>query len=127
MKQYPKRATRLALVVAAVAGLGVAAPAFAQDDEIIVTPYQVHRDYDRRSGGDVYSLSALVTTKGLDLRYNSDVDVLQDRISYTARDVCEAIEDAVRRDLTTSDRQCIREAVNRAQPQVRAVVARARG
>ncbi|MEJ0061238.1 MAG: UrcA family protein [Terricaulis sp.] len=119
MKHALKRASRLALVAAAVTSLSL--PAFA-DEEIIVSPYQVHRE----RGGEVYSLSAPVTTKGLNLRYDGDVAELQDRVNYTARQVCESLEDAVRRDLATSDRQCIREAVNNAQPQVRAVVARAR-
>lgn len=120
------RASALALILStAVAGFALATPAAAQDEnEIVVRPYIT--EHTSRSQGRVYRGQTTVTTRGLDLRYDADVEALQDRVSYTARVLCEDIEDAMRGASGTSDRQCVRGAVRGAQPQVREAVYRAR-
>lgn len=126
------KARSVLVAVAVFAGLGaIAAPAIAQDkDEIIVVPYGIQR-YDEgqrtASGARVQTLtlSRYVSTEGLDLRRDSDVDALYERIEYTAREACRDLDRAA--DIsTTSDRACVRDAVRGAEPQVSSLVARCR-
>jgi UrcA family protein len=124
---------RLALaMLGAVASLAVAGPSLAQDeDDIVVTPpYNVHRQTTGRSAAgariESVSVSRVVTTEGLDLRYDADVSELNRRISYAAADVCDYAGDLLRIVSATSDRDCVRAAIRGARPQVRDVVARAR-
>ena len=126
--------TRSSLLIAAAATLfaGVATPSFAQyyDDEIVVVPYGVQSEVTGRSSTtgapiETRSLSRVVTTEGLDLRYDAAVDELYRRIEFTARESCDELGRTADIQLTT-DRQCVNEAVRDAMPQADAVVARAR-
>lgn len=129
MKKFARASRILLASVAAAAGLA-ATPVFAQDydeDGIVVSPYNVQRERGRNSASDTYYLSATVTTKGLDLRRDADVEELYRRVDATAWEVCEVIEEEMRGDSTTSDRQCVRRAVDGAMPQVEAAIYRQRG
>lgn len=122
------------LAAAAIALLaGVAAPSFAEpydNNEIVVVPYGVQREVTGRSATgariETRSLSRVVTTEGLDLRYDAAVDELHRRIEYTARASCEELDRSSFDLQLTSDRQCVNEAVRDAMPQADIAVARAR-
>lgn len=129
---------KMLAVVAVAAGMASAAPAafsqddktVAADDEIIVSPYQIQRErVERNHGGfgvEALTLSRVVTAEGLDLRYDADVRELFHRVNYTARQVCQDLDDATNGASLTSDRECVRDAIRGARPQVEAVVADAR-
>lgn len=118
---------------AAIAVTALAAPSFADpyydrvyvQDEIVVTaPYTIYRDRDRN--GEVVSVTRIVDTRDLDLRYVAHVDELKRRVNSNARLACEQADRAMRGASSTSDRECYRKAVRDAQPQVVAAVDRAR-
>ena len=133
---------RRALLTAAalVFTLSVSAPVLAQDDKayvqedegIVVTPapYVVHRYSTlRRSLGeptDTLSLSTVVSSDDLDLRYASDVRELRRRVRGAAQDVCAELADYMAGQSLTSDAECVRGAVADARPQLEAMVYRAR-
>lgn len=129
------------LVLAAFAAVSAAAfavPASAQNDdryvypvadstyyesEITVTaPYRVRRS----ANGDEASVTRVVSARDLDLRYQAHADELYRRVVNTAKAACEDADDVLRGNSATTDRQCVRKAVNDAMPQYRAVVTRAR-
>lgn len=144
------RKGKLAAALGAAAAFGVASFGFVQtsaadtyssdpyygdevvyeDDGItVVAPYSVHRERQRGPLGartEVVSVSRIVYARDLDLRYAADVRELRQRVTETARLACEEADDIVVGPSVTSDRDCVREAVNDAMPQFRAVVARAR-
>ncbi|MGE0046620.1 MAG: UrcA family protein [Hyphomonadaceae bacterium] len=101
-----------------------------QEDEIVVYPYGVRRE--RMGRGPLgarmqeISVSRVVTTDGLDLRYDGDVSALRARVRDTAFEACAIAEDMLN-DLTlTSDRECVRDAVRGAEADIDAAVRRAR-
>jgi len=119
--------------VAGVAFCAFAAPSsadpyydrvYVQDEIVVSAPYTIYRDRDRN--GDIVSVTRIVDTRDLDLRYVAHVDELQRRIDINARIACEQADRATRRSSSTSDRECIRKAIRDAQPQVVAAVDRAR-
>lgn len=124
---------RILAATGLLAGLAtLSAPAFAQnydDDNITVTaPYEIR--HHREFGSDSVSVSRGVKVADLDLRYDDDVARLQERISYTAEDVCRVAGDYLSDTSSISDRandrECVRDAIREAQPQVRYAVRRAR-
>lgn len=134
--------THVSLIALAAAAAALAAPALAQDkmkvadasfyssDEIIVVPYGVQRYTTGRSSIgapiETRTLSRVVDTSDLNLRYNSDVVELQRRIAFTARESCRELRRTADIPLDTQ-RQCVNEAVRDAQAQVESAVAVARG
>lgn len=137
------RLNRLPLAIAAAASALTFAmsPSFAEktaetalyaneEEEIVIYPYGVRRESIGRSplGARVeeISLSRIVSADGLDLRYDGDVDELRRRISYTAQLVCDELDAELRGHSMTTDRQCVRDAVRDAEPQVDALVQRSR-
>jgi len=131
---------RIALATAAAALAITAVPAIAKDavytptyytpdstastgyeEDIIVTPYGV-----RESRDGTLTLSRTISTKGLDLRSPSGVDELNRRINWTARDICEELDDAAPRTSLSSDRDCVRDAVRGARDQAEAIIDQAR-
>jgi UrcA family protein len=121
----PKKIKFSHLVLAGVGACAmlVAPTAFAKDnDDIVVNaPYTVHHGRDGRE----VRVSRVVSTSDLDLRYDSDVQVLHQRISATARIACDEAEDVMPFSATT-DRECVRNAVHGARSKVRAVIEAAR-
>lgn len=136
--------TRTSLFLAATLLAGAAiAPSFAQsvvkpdpyayeENEIVVVPYGIQRyETGRNAPGSiareqVLQLSRVISTDGLDLRYDPDVAALNQRVEYTAREICNELDRASAGQSTTSDRECVRDAVRAAEPQVEAAVVRAR-
>lgn len=132
----------LALVTTAAAALAFAAPALAKtpygysqpaaytENEIVVVPYGIQRyETGRRTsiGGreEMLTLSRVVTADGLNLRYEADAAELYRRIDATARDICNELDRAAMGSSTT-DRECIRDAVREARPHADAMIYRAR-
>lgn len=136
----------LALATTAAAALAFAAPALAkkpasydqpiaysssyESDEIVVVPYGIQRyETGQRTslGGreEVFTLSRIVTSDGLNLRYDADAAELYRRIDATARDICNELDRATPTSSTT-DRECIRDAVRQARPHADAMIYRAR-
>lgn len=115
---------------AAFAGLAfMTAPAMADNDDIIVSPRVHHERIGRGPLGnrvERVSISDVVSARDLDLRSDYDVDVLHDRVHYTAVSLCDELDRELRGLSETSDRQCVRDAVHDARPQVEAMVDRAR-
>lgn len=129
-------------LAAGVAALGMAAvPAVAKDvtytpayyapasttavvyeDDIVIVPYGI------REGRDgTLTMSRAVSIKDIDLRYDAGVDELNRRITWTAREICDELDDASRSSLLlTAERDCVRDAVRDARPQVDAAIQRAR-
>ncbi len=123
--KYSRTMRALGLSVSAVAALSFAAPAMAQDEEVVIVtaPYSVQRSTD----GEV-AVSQRVPMKGLDLRRDADVHELERRVAWTAQEVCDIAEDyAPRTTSMTSDRECVRRAIREARADMRYVVDRARG
>ncbi|MGE0829925.1 MAG: UrcA family protein [Hyphomonadaceae bacterium] len=126
------KSRRLPLIAALAAFGAFAAPALAQGnyvsksgDEIVIRPYGIER-HSNRFGEEIFSLTRVVTSSGLDLRYDNDVNELHRRVSYTARSICEELDDELRGRTVTTDNQCVREAVRGARPQIEAAIDRAR-
>lgn len=140
---------KLALsLAAAAAALALAAPSIADvakkdtsyytpaayaeaEGDIVVRPYGIVRERTGRRtsiGGreEILSMSRVVTTAGLDLRYDAHVDELYRRISHTAAQICDELERASFGASMTSDRECVRDAVRDARYQADTLVARAR-
>jgi UrcA family protein len=140
------RMSKLSLSLLAAAGMLTAAtiaPSFAQsvvkpapyayaENEIVVVPYGIQRyETGRRAPGsigneEILQMSRVVSTDGLNLRYDPDVDALRQRIEYTAREICRDLDRAAFGDSITSDRECYRDAVREAEDQVDRAVLRAR-
>ncbi|MBL8548955.1 MAG: UrcA family protein [Hyphomonadaceae bacterium] len=119
------RTIALALAGAASSLTLAASPALAYpDDEITVRPYTIERHRVAR-GEEALTLSRPVAIDDLNLRYDADVMEMERRIHVTARDICRELDRAAFSS-STSDRQCVREAVYDAIPQARSAVARAR-
>ena len=82
--------TKAALVALAAGAACLAAPAFAQDDTIIVTvPHK--QIVGRTSSGapiERLSVSRVVSARDLDLRLTADVNELNRRIDFAARHAC---------------------------------------
>ena len=97
-------------------------PVVYEEDDIVIVPYGIREGRD----GTV-TLSRAVSIKDIDLRYDAGVDELNRRISWTAREICDELDDASRSSLLlTSERDCVRDAVRGARPQIDAAVQRAR-
>jgi len=90
------------------------------EEDIVITPYGI-----RESRDGTLTLSRTISTKGLDLRSDAGVDELHRRISWTAQDICDELDDAARSATMTSDRDCVRDAVRGARAQADALVTRA--
>jgi UrcA family protein len=134
---------RTSLLIAAGMLTVTIAPSFAQsvvkpspyayeENEIVVVPYGIQRyETGRRAPNgigreEVLQMSRVVATEDLNLRYDPDVAVLNQRIEYTAREICRTLDRAAWNDSVTSDRECVRDAIRAAEPQVEAAVLRAR-
>lgn len=142
MKTICSKPFRSALFVGAAAIMAFAGtPSFAQTvakgeyyetNEIVVVPYGIQRERTgRRASGslapeETLTLSRVVSTDGLNLRYEADVSALHQRVEVTARDICNELDRATAGASTTSDRECVRDAVRAAMPQADAAVFRAR-
>lgn len=116
-----------------LAGVGACAilvtpTAFAKDrDDIVVTaPYSVQQNRDGRE----VTVSRIVSTSGLDLRRDRDVERLHQRIAEAADIACEQADDVLPNNSPllsgTSDRECVRNAIRGATPKMHAVVSAAR-
>jgi UrcA family protein len=108
---------RKLLIAAAAAGaLGAAAPALAQStvEELTVTGSWL-------DNGRPLTLSRVVSYADLDLRYQRDQDILRQRVSQTARDVCDELGED-RPNHTNLGRSCQDRAIADAMSQVRAAV-----
>lgn len=119
------------IAVAAGSLFGIAAPAFAQDDDVVVYAPYTHSPRAETSASGVpiavTTRSIAVSTRDLDLRRDRDVNELYRRVNYTAQEACDDINRMTVLDNSlTTDRQCMREAVLSARPQVDAMVTRAR-
>lgn len=118
---------RRSLAIAAMFGaFAIALPAVAQvkqvdkepyyDDELVITVPYIRRD---RVGvganrAEEVSVSRIVSTRDLDLRYDSHVAVLRERIRDTAALVCDEAQNELRGLPLESDRECERDAVRAA-------------
>jgi UrcA family protein len=129
------------LLAAGVLTAATIAPSFAQsvvkpapyayeENEIVVVPYGIQRyETGRRVGIGrevVVQMSRVVLTDGLDLRYDPDVATLNQRVEVTAREICSTLERSSPGGAVTSDRDCVRDAVRAAEPQVERAIFRAR-
>ncbi|MES1156602.1 MAG: UrcA family protein [Alphaproteobacteria bacterium] len=123
----PIRWTLVGGAAALTIGMIGAVPALAQDDDqiIVPAPYHIHRDVNGET--ESVEVSRIVTADGLDLRYDSDVYQLRQRIHDAAWDACDAAGQALHGESTTSDRECVRQAIRGAEPQAEDAIARARG
>jgi UrcA family protein len=121
------RSACLALAVAFTAGALPAAAAPGDEEITVVAPYTIKRERSR-SGvvEETVSVSRAVRTRDLDLRYDSDVRVLRDRIEIAARLACDEADSLLQYASYTSDAACVREAIRDAAPQTRALIQRAR-
>lgn len=123
MKQSMSRGAIIAF--AAISLTTFSAPAFAQDEEVVIVtaPYSVQRERN----GEV-AVTQRVPMKGLDLRRDSDVNELERRVAWTAQEVCDIAEEyAPRTTYMTSDRECVRRAIRESRTEVREAVNYARG
>jgi UrcA family protein len=114
----------LAFLIGALAVFGAHAQAAEADQEVTITGTRVKTiPYDpaTRSPVQVVSVSARVTTSLDVLTLNSGVAILNDNVLEAARKVCSMADP-----LSEDDGDCVREAVKGAQPQVDALIARAR-
>ncbi|MGD9979982.1 MAG: UrcA family protein [Hyphomonadaceae bacterium] len=118
----------------------IAAPAIAQvyydkqvyDDEIVVVAPGVHREPTGRRtsiGAPIVDLTTqrVVTTAGLDLRYDADADELYRRIDDSVRDACNELERASQGAPVSTRRDCIRDAQRDAHAQADALIYARRG
>ena len=114
----------LAFLIGALVVFGNPAQAAEPDQEITITGTRtktVSYDPATRAPIQVVSASARVTTRLDVLTLNSGVAILKDNVLEAARKVC-TLADPFGED----DGDCVREAVKGAQPQVDALIARAR-
>jgi UrcA family protein len=121
-------ATTLAVTFGAIACLAIS-PAAAQDEEsvTVTAPYAVHRENRRFGAGESVSVTHRVSSRGLDLRYAGDADEFNRRITYNAHVACEQAEELLRpAHSSTTDAQCVRNALRDARPQFEAAIERAR-
>ena len=108
----------LTLATLAVAVVATAAPAFAQPlDELTV--------YGRSRNTEAESLSQIVSYADLDLAYARDREVLRQRISFVARDLCNQLNEPSP-SAANLGRSCQDLAIRDAMTQVRYAVADAR-
>jgi UrcA family protein len=107
----------LLIAATAASALGAAAPALAQAtvEELTVTGAWM-------DNGRPLTLSRVVDYSDLDLRYRRDQDILRQRVSDTARHVCDELGEA-RPNPTNLGRSCQDRAVADAMGQVRVAVA----
>lgn len=127
--------------VAVLSALAVAVPAGAQtvkkdaygdtyyDDEVVITAPYVRRERTGPglTGGEEVTVSRIVSTSDLDLRSDSDVHLLRERIRVTAALVCEEAQDELRGAPLESDRACIRDAMRGATAEANDLIAYRRG
>lgn len=117
----------IAIAAAVATALGAATPTLAQqiEDRIVVTAPAVEYERDRFRLGEAESVSVtrIVSTADLDLRYEGDLDELHRRVAFAAELACDDAEVLIR-DSLTADRECEREARRDAGRQIEAAVAR---
>src|SRR5262245_710494 len=114
----------LAFLIGALAVLGTQARAAEPDPEITITGTRVKTiDYDAATRAPIQKITvtAHVATRLDVLTLNSGVAILKDNVLTAARRVC-AMADPFNED----DGECVHDAVQGAQPQVDALIARAR-
>lgn len=128
-------------IAAALGALTLAVPAAAQsvdkgayadayyEDELVITAPYIERE--RRGAGinrtEEVSVSRIVSARDLDLRYDSDVAVLRQRIRDTAELVCDEARYELRGSPMESDRECVRDAVRDAMADANDLIAYRRG
>jgi UrcA family protein len=100
------------------------------DDMIVTAPRAERRDLGRSSRGfpvQEIALSRRVSHANLDLKNARDYDELLLRIEETARDACRELDMRYPDNYfppLTSDRECVRNAINDSMAQVRYIAAR---
>ena len=117
-----RRALPVALVIGALSILSVRAQAAEPDEVTITAPAVKTIGRDTATGAPIeqVTVTARVTTEPVTLTTNSGVALLKDSVLEAARKACTTA------DPLSSDDTCVFEAVKAAQPQVNAVIARAR-
>ena len=114
----------LAFAIAALAVFGSPANAAEPDQEITITASKMKTiPYDPATRGPIHkvTVTAHVATRLDVLTLNSGVAILKDNVLDAARKVC-TMADPLDDDYS----DCVREAVKGAQPQIDALIARAR-
>lgn len=124
----PARAALIAL--GALAGMS-AAPALAKGGEeiVVIAPYtQTTEETRSATGAEVrtHTLRRLVTAEDLDLRDPAHVELLEQRVAYTARAACRELDRATHGIELTTNRECVHDAIDSAEPQIERAVAQAR-
>jgi len=118
------KASALALLIGALAVFGNYAQAAEPDQEVTITGTRtktISYDPATRAPIQIVSVSARVTTRLDVLTLNSGVAILKDNVLEAARKACEMADP-----FNEDDGDCVHEAVKGAQPQVDALIARAR-